>query len=386
MTEHTERSSTRRQAPARHAQHGFIRLGHGIASALNRCVWLYLLAGLIVYHSVNHQKVIFKTLDAFRRAKKDVVQQALGRDVMKDFVLWDAIRYYHNIAALIPEVAWPQAMIGYGYYQAGEYAQALRHYQKAARRQEGHIGLAYNQGVIHFRLGQHPMAVQAFEQVLTTDPRKTLMYPGLISPFAPEAGQPYPFTQEARQRLLERTYAEAYRYLTRIYREQGKPTERLRAALEGLQVADRYRPLFYTHAIQAAYHLQKYKFVIQLCSQAIKDDPDQAIFYRYLALAADQAGIKSLARQARVQQKRLARQARAQGPQARATALDADVSTAIGEPIHEPDAGDALTDVPVWDHRLFLYMFDAQKYFFRRQKQTGQTPMPTRENHRTPGN
>ncbi len=264
----------------------------------NRCYVFYLVIGFLLMHGVNHQKVIFKTLDAFRRAEQDVILQAQGKDVMKDFVLYDAIRYYKNIIALIPDSSIAHSLLGFCYYQAKEYDLAIESYKKAIALEDAYLGLHYNLGVIYFDIKDYPKAIQSFQKALETNPQKTLSFAGLVTPFKESKVNGIESYREQRIKILKETYVKSYEYMIVSDYCLKDYSALLKDSLKGLSLNLNSQDFFYYYVITAAYQLKKYKAVIKYCSQAIQNKADSSEIYRYLGRAFKEIGLEGLAQNA----------------------------------------------------------------------------------------
>ncbi len=312
----------------------FTRVQKILYTGLGRCYVLYLLAALILVNGVDHRKVIFKTLDAFRRAEMDVIHQARGKDVMQGFVLRDAIRYYRNIVALIPEVSLAHSLLGFCYYQAREYEKAITHYTKAVELDGEYLGLHYNLGVLYFQTGDYAKAIGQFQKVFEAPVAKTLIYAGLISPFPGTPGHDEESFRASRLKMLKDTYTSASRFIVRGYQQLQMYEPLLKESLKAIRRDLDDKDYFFYHAALAAFHLKDYPKTVQYCSYALEVNPENSRVYDYLGKAFEKQGLKALARDAF----------------ARAQALEKRQSAQAAAETEKPPG-------------LFVYVIDAKEYF-----------------------
>ncbi len=295
----------------------------------NRCYLIYFVIFLLMSHLVNHQRVIFKTLDAFRRAESDVVLQAQGKDVMKDFVLWDAIRYYKNIAVLIPDSAIAHSLIGFCYYQAKDYDHAIKKYQKAIELDDEYFGLHYNLGIIYFRLKEYEQSIKHFKKTLKVNPNKELTHLGLISPFVQSQSK-----SSSNVQIFKDTYFDSYKHIVSSYFHLKEYTAVLKHSLTAISLDLNNKDFFYYYASISAYHLKEYKLAIHYGSKALEINPKYADVYQILGKSFEKAELIGLAKNAFSQESILRQNSKQMNP---------------GEILKNQD--------------LFLYIIDAKKYF-----------------------
>ena len=150
---------------------------------MNRCYVLYVVMALILLVSVDHRKVIFKTLDYLGQVPSRTRDYAVNQEKeFPDYLSYDAIRYYKNYIRLFPQSAAARAALGFCYYHSGEYRRAARYYAQAAALDPQLFGLKYNLGVIFYRQGQYQKAIEVFNGAVTTAPLNTATYPGVVIP------------------------------------------------------------------------------------------------------------------------------------------------------------------------------------------------------------
>lgn len=280
------------------------KIKNGLQWIGTRCYILYGIIAVLLFFGVNHQRVIFKVLDAFRRAEKDVISQALGKPVLKDFLLWDAVRYYKNILALIPDSPLAQSTVGFCYYHAQDYPQSIGYYEAAVKQDDQYFGLDYNLGVIYFQQEQYARAIDCFQRVLSANPQPTLNYPGLVSPFESELSEENGY-REKRLQMLRQTYSWSYRYMVLSYVRQKDYAQVLAQSLLALRNDMFFKDFFYYYVTIASYQLEDYASALKYASLTIKENPEDAGAYHYLGLSFQKMNMDALAQNAFAQEKLL---------------------------------------------------------------------------------
>ncbi len=116
-----------------------------------------------------------KPLDQFKLQAADVAFQ-IGRLAENDFDYHKALDYFQSAAQLVPEKILYLENTGYLFFALGQYAKAVKYYEKALAIDlknfgEDHLKVAdrcFNLGFMYEFLEKNPTALQYYERALTT--------------------------------------------------------------------------------------------------------------------------------------------------------------------------------------------------------------------------
>jgi len=308
---------------------------------LSRCYILYVAAGVVLVLSVNHQKVIFKVLDAFRRSERDTILCAQGQKPLEGFILRDTIRYYRNIIALIPDSSIARSILGFCYYQAKEYDHAIASYKKAIGFDSDYCALYFNLGSIYYELKDYPEAIFYFKKAMEVSPEKTLMYRGFVDPYAKEDIQDSKTFQQVRINSLKVMYLRSFKKIILSHYYLKNYEEILKYALKASGMDSSESAFFYYHAAVAAYHLKNYKQTVNFCSKALNAELGNPDIYKYLHLSLKKMGLDVLAQRYEREEKEL----------------------------RSGEGGDYFLSDNEQRQELYFYAMDAKRYFHNKKKQ-----------------
>ena len=197
---------------------------------VRRCFTAYIVVTLIVLLSVDHRKVILKTLDYLQDMPLYLVEYAQGKTAFDAPKMRFALRYYQNLNKLFPQSAGAYSTIGFCYYHLGEYKKSIIYYKKAISLRGDLFGLYHNLGFVYWRIGRWRDAIQSFKKAAEAPPEKTVLYPGVIDPY-------FTFTQrldkyddlgQARMAAIKMGYARCYKGMALISNRLLQNDERLR--------------------------------------------------------------------------------------------------------------------------------------------------------------
>lgn len=156
-----------------------------ILNTLRRCWILYLLLFLIAVFGVDYHKTAVRTVDQLKDLSTTLYRFAKGDAAYKYVDVMLGVRYYKNIATLVPDPSPAYGVIGFCYYHMKDYSNAIKFYKKAVQGKKVFLGFYYNLGMAYYRRGKFKRAVESFQQALEADPLDTLVYPNMIFPSQP---------------------------------------------------------------------------------------------------------------------------------------------------------------------------------------------------------
>jgi tetratricopeptide (TPR) repeat protein len=198
-------------------------------SVFNRCGFLYLIVGLIIFVAVDHRKVILKTLDELHSVPENTPHIAKARTdpfvegFNTSYTLQQILRYYQNMLGLFPDSAIVHSIVGYCHYLRGDLAKARAAYEKAVNFDKNFFGLYYNLGIINWHLENFDRAAEAFDKALQTPPDRTLKYFDYIDPYNDGDADITDRSRFVEQRLaaLNKGYFLCRRYLDSLRSAEG---------------------------------------------------------------------------------------------------------------------------------------------------------------------
>jgi len=160
------------------------------ASFYNRSYFLYLIVLAIVCLTVNHQRLIFRTMDYLQFAPDTIVQFAQYQDSkINRWRLKLIKRYYENVLLLMPDAYEAYATVGFCHYYLKDYDNALKFYLKAIALNGELFGLNYNLGVVNMKKGRYEVAAKYFQTAIAVAPKDAAdQYFFSISPFMKDGG------------------------------------------------------------------------------------------------------------------------------------------------------------------------------------------------------
>jgi len=266
------------------------KLKNYILPIMNRCFVLYVGVFFILIVSINHQRVVFKTLDYlndapnylmnFARSKPEVSTK-LSRP-SRNFL--NALRYNKNLIKLFPESGTAHGAVGFSYYHLGEIDKAKNYYIKAIDLNPKLFGLYYNLGTIYLQLGDYALSADAFQKALNIDPKWFFSEKDVILPFALEDLSNPNDLREKSIAMVRISYAKAYKEVVLNYEKAKDAQAVLRAALNGIANAPEHKDFFYFFAGKASYELNSYSNAINFFQQCIILNPSYTDAYYYLDL------------------------------------------------------------------------------------------------------
>ncbi len=106
----------------------------------------------------------------------DVVAAAQGRKPLTPQRMDAYVRYARLITRLDPDRADAFGLMGFCFFQQGDYKQAITFYSKAAFIEPGFFGFHYNLAYIHFKQGNFPQALEEVQKAILCDPKASLYY------------------------------------------------------------------------------------------------------------------------------------------------------------------------------------------------------------------
>src|SRR3989338_8850025 len=106
------------------------RIVSGLSFFLGRCYFLCFIFILSLSALVDHQKVIFKTLD-YLRDPGYILTYARGEARFFPSKFLDTVRYYKNFNKIFPDSAAANSVLGYCYYRLGDPNRAIFYYKEA---------------------------------------------------------------------------------------------------------------------------------------------------------------------------------------------------------------------------------------------------------------
>ena len=233
-----------------------------------RCLVLCLLALLILWVNVKHDKVIFKAQNHLLTASSYLTGYAEGRNSFDRVALYHAVRYYRNVVKLLPDSGTGHGALAYCYYCLGDQDKAMRHYQKAAILESDFFGFYYNLGLILFQTGRYPEAIKALEEAVSISPLETVFYGVVISPYKKDV-------QGDRMKEIKRGYAKCYEMIVLSYERLDDFDEVLAAAKLGINYSPDNKDFFYYYAGMASYKFGEYQKAVFFLRESIKLNPSR---------------------------------------------------------------------------------------------------------------
>jgi len=88
----------------------------------------------------------------------------------------DCVDYYERLVAYIPNGQYARDILGYCYFQDGNFEKAADSYQKAAGLLPDIFWHSYNLGLVYLRMGDFVKAQEALARAARTDARRTIDY------------------------------------------------------------------------------------------------------------------------------------------------------------------------------------------------------------------
>ncbi|VAX37906.1 hypothetical protein MNBD_UNCLBAC01-857 [hydrothermal vent metagenome] len=84
------------------------------------------------------------------------------------------IAYYTRVSEYYPEVFGGEEILGFCYYQTGQYEKAWKSYQKSISIHPDFFWAHYNLGLFYFQKGRYKEAADFFQKAVQCDPGETL--------------------------------------------------------------------------------------------------------------------------------------------------------------------------------------------------------------------
>jgi len=180
-----------------------------------RSVFLYLMVGMILFITINHQKIVFKTLDYLQFVPVHLAEFAKNQNGhLSTLRANQSIRYYKNFVRLFPQSATGYEAIGFCYYSLNRFDKAIYYFEKADKFQHNLFGLHYNLGIIYYLNNNYQKAVQYFTKAVQSTPQETLSYPIMINPFHQKVDNLTTSNNgSARIMALKKAYTHSYEYI-----------------------------------------------------------------------------------------------------------------------------------------------------------------------------
>lgn len=157
------------------------------ADIFKRSWFLYVAVFIILWVSIDQDRVHMKTMDYLKNIPVQVIEFAQHpTQLNRPFWLPQAIRYYESMAKMFPELSEAQSTLAFCYYHDGRYSLAKKYYQKAIKLNPDVFGLYYDLGLVSFISGDYQLAQKSFNQALRVSPKETVMYAEMIIPAKPQ--------------------------------------------------------------------------------------------------------------------------------------------------------------------------------------------------------
>ena len=149
----------------------------------NRSYVLYGLAFCLLQYSLNHKKIIERTLDRYQGSSEEMILVIQKKRPACVDRLWHLLKYYKNLNKVFPHSATSMAAQSYCYHLLKDEKRALEYLKRAIQSEPECLGFYYNEGILLWNQKRLPEAIQAFKKVLQAPMIPTIGYRNpIISP------------------------------------------------------------------------------------------------------------------------------------------------------------------------------------------------------------
>lgn len=259
-----------------------------------RCWLLYLIVALILFFGVNHQIVIFKTLNHLQHVPYNLAEYANGRIEFTDFQFREAIRYYKNVVKVFPDSAAAYSTLGFCYYHLEEIDKSIDYYKKSVGLRQDFFGLYYNLGRIYFETDDFDAAIASFQKALATPPDKTFAYPRIVDPYRSDKTGYRPDDLKQKAADLKIGYEKCYEFIVLSAHVLERFPLMVETALHGANFSEDNKDFFYYYAGLGAFELKNYNAAVKYLGQCIELNPWNRNAYRYLGLSFEEINMPKM--------------------------------------------------------------------------------------------
>jgi tetratricopeptide (TPR) repeat protein len=221
------------------------------------------------------------------QSETDWLNQAIALEVNQD---WPGLLEHAQLwtkAQAQKSAAW--YVLGIGYAEAGQPAQAIEAYQQALRINPEYADCWNNLGITYSKSGQTAKALEAYQQALRINPEFSKVWNNLGLTYS-RAGQSTQAVEAYRQALrIDPEYVDAWVNLGITYDDARQTTQAIEAYQQALRINPEYVDawhalgLTYRSAGQTAKALEAYQ-------QALRINPEFSKAWVFLGISYDDAG------------------------------------------------------------------------------------------------
>ncbi len=259
--------------------------------------FLYALIALILLVAVDKKKVDIKILNHLRDSARYVNKYALDQVPYNKAEFYDASEYYNKLMKTMPDLKLAAGVLGYCYYQLGQYSTAAIFYEKAINENPQFFGFYHNLGLSYLKLGDKKKAMIYFKKSSEISMNESVNYLVFLSTKYFKGGNNGKLWLAAAIENLTSGVEQNLKNIILIYDEEKKYQDILylcEGQLNSSNVKD--REFFYFYAGKAAYYLQGYKQAIQFLNAAISLNGNNKEAYDYAVKLLEAAGQNDLVR------------------------------------------------------------------------------------------
>ncbi len=146
-----------------------------------RVVTLYLILFCVGYMLLDREKyqegVMVRTLnDMMPESYEHLIDVSYGITPLDKEQWQKYIDYYKKIVQYYPDKSEAHGLLGFCYYQSGNYERAIAEYKEAISLNKYFFWFPYNLGIIYLKTGQYDQAKEFFKVAVSTKPAHALLF------------------------------------------------------------------------------------------------------------------------------------------------------------------------------------------------------------------
>jgi len=226
----------------------------------NRCLFLYIGIGLIIFLIIDHQKVAKKTMDTLNTIPHSMIHFAWGNQEYFNVPFsTDALQYYKSLAVVYPESSIVHSAVAFCYYHRGDYKKALKNYKRTIKDDNDLFGIYYNLGIVYYKIGQYNKSVDMFNKAVSIPAQKAMEYDLVIDPHLDPDTNREKVDIEQRMNALNQAYHTSFQFIVRNYILSGQYEKALSQSEEGLVHFSNDRDYYTYYAGAASYALGEFE-------------------------------------------------------------------------------------------------------------------------------